>query len=183
MGLDMYLYRVSKINADKRRVYTREELEGNSWNDYSPEDIKSFPKSIVDNCIELKVKIEYYNINKILAENGQKEGTKIGVSCYSSKGITFSIYPEEKETIQVEISNEDLPKYLFSQINKRCVCKMEEVDYQRKGLNDEGWALLPGNCEYCDDKSRIKEMCEIGGLSETFLENWVDNETVFYPWW
>ena len=61
----MYLYRVSKINADRRRVYTREELEGNSWNDYSPEDIKSFPKSIVDNCIELKVKIEYYNINKI----------------------------------------------------------------------------------------------------------------------
>ena len=40
MGLDMYLYRVSKINADRRRVYTREELEGNSWNDYSPEDIK-----------------------------------------------------------------------------------------------------------------------------------------------
>ena len=33
-----------------------------------------------------------------MAENGQKEGTEIGVSCYSSKGVTFSIYPEGKET-------------------------------------------------------------------------------------
>lgn len=183
MGLDIYLFRASRVNADRRRVYTREDLEEQGWRDYSPEDVKGFPKSLADKCVELKVKIEYYNTNKILLENNLKENVRIRVSAFSNKGITFSAYPDKENPIQISISQEDLPKYLFSQINKRYVVKMDEVDYQRKGLNDDGWDLLPGNCEYCDDKARIQKMCEIGGLSSSFMDNWVDNETLFYAWW
>lgn len=74
-------------------------------------------------------------------------------------------------------------KYLITKNNKKYAVIMKEVDYQRKGLNDTGWSLLPENCCYCDDKDLICEMTEDGGLSESFIENWIDDETVFWAWW
>ena len=63
------------------------------------------------------------------------------------------------------------------------VYQTEELDYQRKGLNDYGWSLLPENCTYCFDKDVVEKLVEEGGLSETFIENWIDGETALYAWW
>jgi hypothetical protein len=61
---------------------------------------------------------------------------------------------------------------------------MDEVDYQRKGLNERGWDLMAcDNCEYTDDYDAVKAMVDEGGLSKTFLTNWKEGETVFCPWW
>ena len=60
---------------------------------------------------------------------------------------------------------------------------LEGIDYQRKGLTEEGWQLIPENCMYCDDKALIRKMTQVGGLSKSFMTRWRDGKTVFFPWW
>lgn len=183
MGLDMYLYKVSRPEADRRRIYSHEDAERNHWCYYDDEEIIQLPTSIINSCIELKIKNEYYNMGKILEDNGFDSDCSIEPCGYNSDSIYFSITDKDDITKEINIKNDDISKYIYTIINKRHVCVMDEVAYQRKGLNDDGWQLLPENCQYCDEKNRIEQLCKVGGLSEEFLEAWVDNETVFYAWW
>ena len=45
-----------------------------------------------------------------------------------------------------------------------------------------GWNLLPENCEFCMDYNIVEALTE-EGLSETFLDNWVEGETALVAWW
>lgn len=90
------------------------------------------------------------------------------------KNITISIDNGDKKAFDQITFTKDTPTY---------VIKEEEIDYQRKGLNERGWELLPENCTYCMDKVVIEQLVEEGNLSESFLENWVDGETALMAWW
>lgn len=183
MGLDMYLYRVSRPEADRRKIYSHEDAEKNHWCYYDDEEIAKLPTAVLNNCVELKIKNEYYNMTKILEDHALDVEYDIEPCGFTSESTFFSITNKDGKIKEIEVKNVDMPSYIYTVINKRNVCVMDEVAYQRKGLNDEGWQLLPENCEYCDEKPRIEKLCEVGGLSEEFLEEWVDNETVFYAWW
>ena len=87
----------------------------------------------------------------------------------------ISLFLQKKE--------KDLEKFTYTKVRPSYVIKKKEVDYQRKGLNDRGWELLPDNCTYCTDESIVELLVEEGNLSESFLENWVDGETALYAWW
>jgi hypothetical protein len=74
-------------------------------------------------------------------------------------------------------------KYICSEWFEEYAFQLEELAYQRKGLNDEGWELLPENDALCDDKELVRQLAEQGGLSAEFLDNWIDGCTVFHAWW
>ena len=63
------------------------------------------------------------------------------------------------------------------------VYQTEEVDYQRKGLNEHGWSLLPENCTYSTNYDNLVELVNEGGLSRSFLDNWIEGETALMAWW
>lgn len=184
MGLDIYLYEVQKIETQNKKVWTQDEIDEQSIAIFDIDAITHQPKTIVDNCSKIKVKREYYNVPKILKDYGYDDTVHIELVGISSECNTFCVTDKSEEENFIKISLEDVKnKYIFSQINKVYACKIEEIAYQRKGLNDEGWDLLPGNCEYSDDKTNVQRMVEVGGLSEDFIESWVNDHTVFYAWW
>ena len=63
------------------------------------------------------------------------------------------------------------------------VYQTKEVDYQRKGLNEYGWSLLPENCTYSTNYDNLVELVNEGGLSRSFLDNWIEGETALMAWW
>lgn len=183
MGLDLYLYHVIKPNITPNTLLTTEFCEQNELSHFTKKEYLELPNSIKNKCITAKLKSDYYNLAKILSDNNFKSDSSIHICGLSSDETSFSVF-EDQEQHTITISNEDIDKkYSFSQINKVYIVKMDEIDYQRKGLNDTGWDLLPGNCEFCEDKARVQKLCDDGGLSESFIKNWIDDETVFYAWW
>lgn len=183
MGLDLYLRHVIKPDIKPNTLLTTEDCEENGLSHFTKKEYADLPNSIKNKCVIVKLKSEYYNLAKILSDNNFNPDSSIHLCGLSSDETDFSVY-ENDEQYNITIPNEDIDeKYSFSQINKIYIVKLEEIDYQRKGLNNDGWDLLPGNCEYCDDKSRIQKLCDIGGLSKSFIENWIDGETVFFAWW
>ena len=60
---------------------------------------------------------------------------------------------------------------------------LTDAAYQRGGLNDEGFEMLPENGSLCDDKELVRRLVEKGGLSPEFIEKWEDGVTVFFNWW
>lgn len=81
------------------------------------------------------------------------------------------------------LNDKDLEKFTSTTIEPTYALKSENLDYQRKGINLEGWDLLPENSTYCTNKKVVEELVEKGGLHEGFLENWINNETAFIAWW
>lgn len=131
-----------------------------------------------------------------VAPNAEFDADNVG-STHSSEGSRYTfvdfgrLVDEQKgdkydnhPRIEIAILNqEDADNFTIKVLESAYVYKTEEVAYQRKGLNDYGWSLLPENCTYSTDLDIVKEMVEKGDLSEDFLDEWVDGETAFYAWW
>lgn len=184
MGLDIYLYKVKSPDLDITKIHEFEELQNRHIYTFKKDECGSLPTTIINVANRLKVKCEYYNLEKIEKKIGKGKLSSLHPSGWCNGDVTFSGTVEKtKESVSITILEDELPDYIYSQVNKLLACEFEEIAYQRKGLNDKGWALLPDNCAYDDDKSRIEEMCNVGGLSEDFRNNWVDGETVFWAWW
>jgi hypothetical protein len=168
MGLDLYLYRINKI--DKNRP---EE----TYAEYLYDD--KFCKTILKNSKKVIVNNSQYDTNKLLKDNGV---TMDNISCTS--GDQFGYTYNFKNGYQFNISWEELEKYKVFKKEKMLRFIQDKICYQRKGINDKGWKILEkiGNCVYCDDKKLIKNLTKYG-LNKEFIEKWIDGKTVFMAWW
>lgn len=104
--------------------------------------------------------------------------------------LTFIDYSDNdidyKDKPRIEVSAKKLSELdnLFVKVFKPTyVYHAEEIDYQRKGLTEYGWELLPPNCCYSTDKDNVQLMVDKGGLSPSFINNWIDGETAIMGWW
>lgn len=184
MGLDMYLYRVKVLEGIERNTVIKEE-----------ELRKKYPHAVVMDKKQCKLKTITNAGIPITLIQMVPDPFKIGkayslydtfrVECTSSyEDICFDCFDiKENDIGNVAIPRNEMPKYLKESRWSGLAFIMEEVDYQRKGLNDEGWELLPENCEYCEEKERVEALVTRGGLSPTFLDNWEDGKTLFWAWW
>lgn len=186
MGLDMYLRRVTKPELEDR-LYTRKELDELRIRTREVDD--DLCEAIRNNSVEVNVIDKMYKMEK-LAQKAGIEFDKVSrhyvlSESFNEKGhfITFCFEDDKNEplggiTIDAEDENylQDIKRTMRAYI-------VEEIDYQRKGLNEEGCDLLPENCEACDDFKVVEALVERGGLSDTFLENWEDGCTIFVAWW
>lgn len=132
----------------------------------------------------------YYRINKdsvkieVPEEQRLLDDTKDVTVAYEfelDKDETYKLTLIYRENVEDGMQNYT-GKYVAERVDEVYSCIMTEIEYQRKGLDDNGWAALPENCTYCADKSVVKALCK-GGLSRKFLRSWVDGETLFYAWW
>lgn len=185
MGLDIYLYKVSKNKFLKENEkYTREELEKLTSLTYFPiaeacETIKKNSTKITVTEKEFSPKLigEYFKINNV-------EEIHLMSCDVNKQKYTFSLYDEDKKRIgEVTVKDEDIENVIIDKDYEYLAFDIKEIDYQRKGLNDYGWELLPENCSFSDDFENVKKMCKKGGLSNTFVENWIPDHTVLHPWW
>lgn len=132
-----------------------------------------------------------YRINKDYVEIEVPKGRQV-LDDTKDVTVAYEFESDDHETYKLSIifreNVEDgmrnyKSKYVAERVDEVYSCIMDEVDYQRKGLNDTGWTLLPENCSYCGDRTVIENLCNRGGLSMSFLRNWEDGKTLFCAWW
>lgn len=197
MGLDIYLERFTKVNLDTNKIYKQEELE--TYSTMTVDDAEDrLPQELIENFTS-KVDVEYtiwdwnllYNVFKekypeIYTDNKRPKNLifhNTGTS-YKEDNQSYIWRDYENDTMIELIGkiDDDFAHVTSTQIIPTYVYKTEEVDYQRKGLTEYGWELLPENCSYCTDYQVVSDLTK-EGLSDTFLDNWVDGETALLAWW
>lgn len=197
MGLDIYLERFTKVNLDTNKIYKQEELE--TYSTMTVDDAEDrLPQELIENFTS-KVDVEYtiwdwnllYNVFKekypeIYTDNKRPKNLIFHNTGASYKEDNQSyIWRDYENDTMIELigkTDDDFAHITSTQIIPTYVYKTEEVDYQRKGLTEYGWELLPENCSYCTDYQVVSDLTK-EGLSDTFLDNWVDGETALLAWW
>ncbi|ETA74483.1 hypothetical protein [Ligilactobacillus equi] len=199
MGLDIYLKRFKKFELDESKVFHQAELFEKDLSYVTVADQErenTLPEDLLEDYThEIKVMEEKFDFKKIFdtyfkklpeyKDKTFKDSNLVIVgSAYESWLSRFVIKDFTTDVeVKIELTGND-KKSLTKEVPVDCyVYQTEEVDYQRKGLNDYGWELLPENCCYSTDKDRVMEMVESGGLDESFIHNWKEGSTAIIAWW
>lgn len=203
MGLDIYLEKFTKPTIDTTKTYTSAELYDKDLSYITVDDNNienRLPQEIIDNyCQIATITAEVIDPEKLLPYFKEKypdvyatataENTDLNVGNVKSEDeITATIidynHTIDKLHASVTITSQnqqfDITKTIPIQVY---VYQTEEVDYQRKGLNEYGWSLLPENCTYSTNYDNLVELVNEGGLSRSFLDNWIEGETALMAWW
>lgn len=203
MGLDIYLEKFTKPTIDTTKTYTSAELYDKDLSYISIDDNNienRLPQEIIDKyCQIVTITAEVIDPEKLLPYFKEKypdvyatvtaEDTDLNVgNVKSADEITATIidynHTIDKLHPSITITSQnqqfDITKTIPIQVY---VYQTEEVDYQRKGLNEYGWSLLPENCTYSTNYDNLVELVNEGGLSRSFLDNWIDGETALMAWW
>ena len=202
MGLDIYLEKFTKPTIDTSKTYTSAELYDKDLSYISIDDNNienRLPQEIIDKyCQIVTITAEIIDPEKLLPYFKEKypdvyanvtaDDTNLcvgGVKLADEITVTITDYNRTIDklhpsiTITSQNQQFDITKTIPIQVY---VYQTEEVDYQRKGLNEYGWSLLPENCTYSTNYDNLVELVNEGGLSRSFLDNWIDGETALMAW-
>lgn len=203
MGLDIYLEKFTKPTIDTTKTHTSDELynKGLSYIAIDDNNIENcLPQEIIDKyCQIVTITVEVIDPEKLLPSFKEKypdvyanvtaDDTNLcveGVKSADEITVTITDYNRTIDklhpsiTITSQNQQFDITKTIPIQVY---VYQTEEVDYQRKSLNEYGWSLLPENCTYSTNYDNLVELVNKGGLSRSFLDNWIDGETALMAWW
>jgi hypothetical protein len=180
MGLDIYLYNVSKPSNLKKGQLVEQNnnvtllpvLDSNG-------NRKKYCNTILKNSVRVKSenkKIDYNKLYKVYSKKDY-DNSNIGIISVNTKGYSFNI---DGEIITLD-TNIIRNNYSYSVIEEYYAINLYEIEYQR-GLSDEGREILPPNCEYCDNKEKIDELVK-NGLNYSFKREWIAEKTVLLAWW
>lgn len=195
MGLDIYLYKLTKPRLKKSKTYTEDELldyntsfvENNNLDD---DFIKKFTQTLnVDSSycdyekLYQKFKKKYPNIYK---DDHKSEHLKFLLTerSYSNGWLSYTWSDTSLPTSITKSGQkpEDFKDIFVEEIKPTYVWKSEIINHQKNGLTDYGFDILPENCKYCMDYYKVKELVN-EGLDQSFLNDWIDNETALLAWW
>lgn len=205
MGLDIYLEKFTKPTIDTSKTYTSAELYDKDISYITVDDnnIENLlPQEIIDKyCQIVTITTEVIDPEKLLPYFKEKyPDTYLNITTDDTNLCVAGTESADEDEITVIITdyNHTIDKFHASvtitsqnqqfDITKTIpiqvyVYQTEEVDYQRKGLNEYGWSLLPENCTYLTNYDNLVELVNEGGLSRSFLNNWIDGETALMAWW
>lgn len=205
MGLDIYLEKFTKPTIDTSKTYTPAELynKGLSYIAIDDNNIENrLPQGIIDKyCQIVEITAEVIDPEKLLLYFKEKyPDTYLNITTDDTNLCVAGTKTADEDEITVIITdyNHTIDKFHASvtitsqnqqfNITKKIpvqvyVYQTEEVDYQRKGLNEYGWSLLPENCAYSTNYDNLVELVNEGGLSRSFLDNWIEGETALLAWW
>ena len=142
MGLDMYLYRVSRVPKDELK-----KLEGKNYYDITEElgscvminegdynaELPMY-KDVIPYLSPIMVKNEYIDLLKLKADyNVDPEAFIVGES-YSSESVSYSFMVEgQKNSVKVTLTPDELrDKYRFEKVERMYIAYATEVHYWRK---------------------------------------------------
>lgn len=205
MGLDIYLEKFTKPTIDTTKTYTSAELYNKDLSYISVDDNaieNRLPQEIIDNyCQIVTINEEVIDPEKLLPYFKEKyPDTYLNITTDDTNLCVAGTESADEDEITVIITdyNHTIDKFhpsitITSQNQQFDITKTipiqvyvyqtEEVDYQRKGLNEYGWSLLPENCTYSTNYDNLVELVNKGGLSRSFLDNWIEGETALMAWW
>lgn len=203
MGLDIYLEKFAKPTINTAKTYTPAELYDKDLSYITVDDNNlenRLPQEIIDNhCQTVTITEEVIDLEKILLYFKKKyPDTYANVTVEDTNLCSGEVKSADEMTVTITDYNHTIDKHhpsvtITSQnqqfnITKKVpvqvyVYQTEEVDYQRKGLNEYGWSLLPENCTYSTNYDNLVELVNEGGLSRSFLDNWIEGETALMAWW
>lgn len=205
MGLDIYLEKFTKPTIDTSKTYTSAELYDKdlSYIAIDENNIENrLPQEIIDKyCQIVTITAEVIDPEKLLPYFKEKyPDVYANITANDTNLCVAGTESADEDEITVIITdyNHTIDKFHASvtitsqnqqfNITKTIpiqvyVYQTEEVDYQRKGLNEYGWSLLPENCTYSTNYDNLVELVNEGGLSRSFLNNWIDGETALMAWW
>jgi hypothetical protein len=205
MGLDIYLEKFNKPTIDTTKTYTSAELYDKDISYITVDDNNienRLPQKIIDKyCQIVTITTEVIDPEKLLSYFKEKyPDTYLNITTDDTNLCVAGTESADEDEITVIITdyNHTIDKFHASvtitsqnqqfDITKTIpiqvyVYQTEEVDYQRKGLNEYGWSLLPENCTYSTNYDNLIELVNKGGLSRSFLNNWIDGETALMAWW
>lgn len=195
MGLDIYLYKLTKPRLKKSKTYTEDELSKYETslvenNDLDADFIKKYTQTInVDSShwdyekLYQKFKEKYPDQYPDEHKPAHIEFIQIGQS-YENGWLSYTWQDSYLKT-SIKTSGkklEDFKDVLITEIKPTYVWKSEMIHHQRNGITDYGFEILPENCEYCFDYNVVKELLN-EGLDYAFLDKWVDDQTALLVWW
>lgn len=171
MGLDQYIYRVSKPNLENR-MYTAEEIAliGNLHR-VSVVDFETntcLYEELTPYTIKRDIECKFYDVEKMITDYNLPKNSYIWR--YGGGGITIGGRDDNGENVNQEISdNEIREKYTKTEVVPHYIWKAEEVQYWRKHYELQDWIYdnidEVDNTAYC-----ILSADLIEELNETFKE-------------
>lgn len=183
MGLDLFLYYVQP-NKDGP-------TESESHYNISKDSEDSSIKTLIENSCMREVDVKKVSID-IVKELLSIEGDIYGFNVYEEyeedlenynprMDILLSADGEEKKSVKYL----DIEKAISVEKELKYCYTLDEIGYQRKGINDYGWTILKqiGNSVFCENKELVEDLVKNGGLSSDFIDDWVDGKTLFMAWW
>lgn len=195
MGLDIYLYKLTKPKLKKSKTYTEDELS--NYNTSLVED-----NNLDDNFIKkytqiINVDSSYWDYEKLYQKFKEKypdqypdkhkpahiEFIQTGQS-YENDWLSYTWQDSYLKTSIKKSGKkqEDFKDVLVTEIKPTYVWKSEMIHHQKNGITDYGFEILPENGEYCFDYNVVKDLLD-EGLDYAFLDKWVDGQTALLAWW
>lgn len=195
MGLDIYLYKLTKPRLKKSKTYDDDELL-----DYNTSLVED--DNLDDNFINkftqtINVCSSYWDYEKLYQKFKEKypdvyhdehkpehiQFLQIGQSY--AKGYLSYTWSDSFFKTSITISGKkikDFKDLLITKIKPTYIWKSKIINHQKNGITDYGFDILPKNCEYCMDYYKVKELVK-EGLDQTFLDDWSDDKTALLAWW
>lgn len=196
MGLDMYCYRVYKLNEKDletiKNLQSESEYEEHGFSLFNRPheyDIEGISKLFDLNpyVTTVNVKEEFIDLSKMKIDFDIPDDANLVGESYGDK-FDFIFSNKTGFRTKLEFTEEEFKKYLFEEEVECYVCKMEEVAYWGKNydLQKEMHRLYSSyilNCGYYILNEEMYEaMIKDGGLSS--FENFEDeNSALFYHEW
>ena len=101
MGLDMYLYKVSKPKVDVTQIFDVDELHNMHISVFG--DDETLPCTILDKSIKLKVRRKHVNVAKMAKDHGYSEEARISLSMQSCEKVCYNVYDGDRKG-QIELT-------------------------------------------------------------------------------
>lgn len=195
MGVDIYLYKLTKPRLKKSKTYTEDELSNYNTslvedNDLDDDFIKKFTQT-------LNVDFSYWDYEKLYQKFKEKY-SDVYQDEHKPDHITFSqigqswsngwlSYTWQDDYLKTSITTsgrkpEDFKDIFVEEIKPTYVWKSELINHQKNGITDYGFDILPENYKYCMDYYKVEELVD-EGLDKSFLDNWIEDETALLAWW
>lgn len=140
MGLDMSVYKVSKIGLEKR-TYSTSELRELGLSFVSADDVKENENlyyQLLPYTIKRDVSAEFFNMEKIIADYNLPSNSHVGMMSYDK--ITVSGKNENGEYVSQDITRDEIvKKYTITKVNPYYIWKDKQVAYWRKHYDLQDW--------------------------------------------
>jgi hypothetical protein len=185
MGLDMYVYRISKPRLDNK-TYMREELQDAGMVVLSlDEKENSLYQSVIPYMTECTVGNQYYDMEKIRADYNLPDDAHI--TMWSGDCVGFTGRDKNGEYVRQEIAKSEIDaKYTLTKTENCLVFEEDEVSYWRKAYEKRSFfydEYPVENCGYYKlDSDAIRRFNELHDESVP-VEDATENSALFYHEW
>ena len=133
MGLDSYVYRVSKPEGLEDRVYSSDEFYAMGLSAI-PAELQDEPSicELMPYCVDIRIEMPHVNMEKVCADYGFGESAEIVAQNSDGSIVVYEKNDDGNEHFHELSGAEVREKYLLSRVEDYIAFQKEEIAYWRK---------------------------------------------------